>query len=667
MTNEEELFLEGQKIIFMAENLGPPKGISYLNRAANIFTKIVESGNDKKIISGSYINLCRIEYLINMKFNNKGNMDLNIDKDTLERCIKYIDRAESYNKKNSNLILYKVVFYFNGGMYNEAIQVLKRATFKDISMLNNSEILNYKIFVAKQESEDKNGYINRDRIDFLELLYKLVVKMIPTTEQENKILYDVTLSIISILVIAHQNLINECPKRLIRFYSDVELKFETLLPIIVPIVANSCLAASEMDYLEKFIKRCLINPFCINSLTKPIEIIGYKTYLHAIFMAQGRYEECKKIDNESLKIIKNNTTLHNAGSTMFKMKNYKQAIKYLKQALFIYEDETTYKLLGDCYFEYNKFEDAIKYYVKSLAFINEKASTFIKEDGELLVRSIKIGNNSDTKVKLYEGIINCYINLKDYFTALAYNTIAINEFIHEDSFRMLSKMLNNFVDIKKENELKEEQLKIVEEELKKQQKYTRKALLKVSKWAEEIMNIQDIGIEEFVEDNEFEEIEKRLLVIAKYMKSETSLKDITYTKLRRKLLEKYRGIEKRSIDFLATGEFLYYANEGNMMDYAPIMLEFCKVIELELNAYIKRVFKVKSYYTLGKLNKNITRWGNKDLKELLDLITEYRNLSAHSGMIDREKVTYIRKLFFEDGLLDELINIKKSKNLHLEL
>lgn len=667
MINYRELFLEGSKNMNIYESLGHKKGYGYINRARNIFRQIVEECTDSQVISGSYINLSKIEKMLNIEPNTSGNADLVISKDTFNKCMEYIDKAESYNKKNSNLIGYRAMTYLDRGMYNSVIQVLQNATFNDIYVFRSLQNLNYDLFIIKQQREDENGYINRDRIDFLERLYKLVIDMNPKTRQEVEIVSNVVGDIISILVIAHQELVNESPKRLIAFYKDVESRFNELLPIIIPIVGSSCISVDDMEYLEVFIKRCLTNRFCVNSSTRPAVIVGYKSYLHTALLAQGKYDECRKIDKESLKVIKNNTTLHNAGNTMFKMKKYEKAIKYLKQALFIYEDETTYKLLGDCYFEYNKFEEAIKYYVKSLAFINEKSSTFSKIDGEHLVRSVKLGNTSDMKVKLYEGIINCYINLRDYSTALAYNTIATNEFIHEDSFRMMNKMLDNFVDITNENKSKHEQLEIVEKELKKQQEFTRKALLKVNKWAEEIMNIQDIRVEELIDENEFEKLENRLLEIANNMKSETSLNSTTYTKLRRYLLNKYRGIERKSIDFLATGEFLYNANEAHMIDYAPIMLEFCKVIELELNAYIKKIFNIETYYTLGALNKSISKWGNKDLKENLDLITKYRNASAHSGMIDREKVTYVRKLFFEDGFLNELINIKKSKDLNFKL
>jgi hypothetical protein len=92
------------------------------------------------------------------------------------------------------------------------------------------------------------------------------------------------------------------------------------------------------------------------------------------------------------------------------------------------------------------------------------------------------------------------------------------------------------------------------------------------------------------------------------------------------------------------------------------MVEFCKVVENELNVILKQKMNQKKNdknYSLGQLRYKIERIKplNNFVPILVDIIG-YRNGSAHTGSTTCEKTGKVRKLLIEDGWLNFILSQK---------
>ncbi|XZL10173.1 hypothetical protein ACSXBF_02130 [Clostridium perfringens] len=137
--------------------------------------------------------------------------------------------------------------------------------------------------------------------------------------------------------------------------------------------------------------------------------------------------------------------------------------------------------------------------------------------------------------------------------------------------------------------------------------------------------------------------------------SELESLEVSFTEIESSLISKYPNMSKKALKFLTTGEYLYRINENQYVDYAPIMIEYCKVVELELNNYLKNKGVIQDEKMLGYINKIIQNSNMYDVKKYLSDIVKYRNESAHTGSVDREKVEYIREILFEKDFLNLLL------------
>lgn len=108
---------------------------------------------------------------------------------------------------------------------------------------------------------------------------------------------------------------------------------------------------------------------------------------------------------------------------------------------------------------------------------------------------------------------------------------------------------------------------------------------------------------------------------------------------------------------MATAEYLFQHHKDSTIDFAPIMVEFCKVVENELRILLKQ-----DNLTLGQAIQQIEQFKiNPLIKELSKLKEIYlcRNGSAHTGVSTKEKVERIRELLIgSNSVLDAICQMK---------
>jgi tetratricopeptide (TPR) repeat protein len=140
--------------------------------------------------------------------------------------------------------------------------------------------------------------------------------------------------------------------------------------------------------------------------------------------------------------------------------------------------------------------------------------------------------------------------------------------------------------------------------------------------------------------------------------------NIVSTFIEREMQENFRQLSEKSRKFLSTGEYLYRIHQNNpTIDFAPIMIEFCKVVENELNEILKRkkIIDKRKNYTLGQLLYELEREKTNQFKDFITVlrtILQFRNGSAHTGSTDKNKTQKVRELLFEEGWLNYIENKK---------
>ncbi|MER2169455.1 MAG: hypothetical protein ABS938_02350 [Psychrobacillus psychrodurans] len=115
-------------------------------------------------------------------------------------------------------------------------------------------------------------------------------------------------------------------------------------------------------------------------------------------------------------------------------------------------------------------------------------------------------------------------------------------------------------------------------------------------------------------------------------------------------MKKISLLRDKSLLYLSTAEFLYKSNRFELMDFAPIVDEYSKVIENELN---KRL-KLRPKHTLGQLVYYIRE--NKpphyyNYLIVLEKVVAWRNGIAHTSESTIEVVESIRETFYNEDYL----------------
>ena len=452
------------------------------------------------------------------------------------------------------------------------------------------------------------------------------------------------------------------------FFKDHIKKYPETIELYAEEIADICINLNKYDEAEEYIKMALnlIEKLKLNNLEAKHEEFtknkwALKNKLAMIYERQNRFYEAKNLMLEIVEESPNNTTYHNLGCYLMKLKEYDIAKLYLQKALLISQDERSYRIMADTLYFNGEYEKAIEYYKKTIAFAESAKTTFVfKDSNSQKVRSYASEDALlfDKKIA-YENIIHSYIEIEDYINATAYHTLASKEFEFEESFIKINRLLSKLISYE-ENAL--EINKILENtigELENEKKLASSQIGKVKEWAITLIKAQD---KSSVLNNDYDDInwanfELELDNIANLMKnSQLDSTEISFSDIESEFRNKYKNISNKALRFLTTGEYLYRINENEFIDYAPVMIEYCKVVELELNNYLIRNKIIDDYKMLGYINKLLQNSDIYDITKYLNEIIVHRNESAHTASINRKKVDYIRDILFDKGFLDKILD-----------
>ncbi|TWT27736.1 hypothetical protein [Planomicrobium sp. CPCC 101110] len=168
--------------------------------------------------------------------------------------------------------------------------------------------------------------------------------------------------------------------------------------------------------------------------------------------------------------------------------------------------------------------------------------------------------------------------------------------------------------------------------------------------------------EEDLTEEEWRAILNQIHEIALEMKDRSKTDTVDYQVIKIEFKVRYPKLSEKGLNFLSTGEYLYQVHKGIDFDYAPIMVEFSKVIERELNLLLEKMQLGKNL-TLGNINylvadKKILVDKLRGIGSFLTELVKYRNGSAHVGESTQAKVEKVRSLLFDEGWIERIIKEK---------
>lgn len=611
------------------------------NLAIKVFVDIV-NGEDTTYHSGAYVNLarCTLEKMI----QEEGKAGLkNLAKDELIHS--YLDKALYYKPTNQSAFNIFFNYHFAFQRYVEAID--------------------YFLKLDRSLAEQCKGYFmllqdecNKELIEALEKVYKKY----PHYSEVG-------------WLIGHMYMkLEEYPQAYYYYRKMNDRDVEDLSALMgLSLVCNVLKKPAEGE------KYCLNGIYITDKYKKraknkereeEMEEMKQKliTNLGMSYLNQNKYPEVISLLEPKLKHNPNNTDYHNLAHAYYKLQDFKRSLENCEKGLYISEDETTYLLTADNNFALGEYTESINWYKKAIQFIEAGETFFIyDEPNETLSSSSSLIEKEEVHKGAYISIIQASIESKDFILANVYYNLAVEKWPYDNQLFKFKKNIDSMIQAEEEKEEVKQKMEVIHREREQLEKTFNEKINKVKEWAVSLLKLQN-RCKEYVNidsEDDWKIIERQMVEIAHKMVEENK-DNQDYQDIKNKYKTIYPHLNYKSLSFLSTGEFLFHLHEKETMDYAPIMIEYCKVFETELNEVLKKrkLLNKKRNYTLGQilveLENNAPLGWDKFTITLREVI-QYRNGSAHTGQSTREKVSKVRSYLLEDKWLDFILDWKGQK------
>lgn len=119
----------------------------------------------------------------------------------------------------------------------------------------------------------------------------------------------------------------------------------------------------------------------------------------------------------------------------------------------------------------------------------------------------------------------------------------------------------------------------------------------------------------------------------------------------------FSNLDLDSKEFLITAEVLFELHKTSIIDFAPIIVEYCKVVEKQLRIKLGSQLPVNAKMLgqiIGYISRNSIAPYNVYLQDLI-AVNDMRKKSAHTGVLTKQDVISIRNIFYQNNLLANLM------------
>lgn len=619
---------------------------TYLRKALHECEEIIKYKEYFHNMSGVYVTYTnlKIHQFIGKNIDkNQKDKGVLLSQENYKQLLEYNSLATKYRSNNKIAPAQRVLLHLYAGNYEDAIADLKKVSLNQMDAVLQFPYNSTNDLVSIFMNEKNNGYYNKGRVRFLEE----VVKYNPFYLDILNVLQGVHLmgnedDYIRSLDF-YENIIKKCPELIVMCGSTMsQLYFLLQYFSKARDCAQATLNKMDSEYFKEVYEE--------SERDMLIDIIS-RTYI-----GEGMYKEALEVRKEMKNDNSNNTYIHNHAIVLYHNEMYKEAERYFKRAIYIYEDETSLKGLADCYMKMRDFENALVYYKKALYFLKNEDTLFNKEDNGLLVQSSITQKGYKRMInQIYEGIVQTYINLGDFENAQIYNDIACMEDVNNVTSRNMSIVLETLIREKNITIDKERKMEEIKKEIENERDILKSRVNNVREWAIQLFDAQDAILDI---DNDWDTFENKMISIINEMKKEIP-SDYNIKSIRKDIRSRFYYLDETSKDFLCTAEYLYKYNSSSFIDFAPIAIEYSKVIECYLNDIIKKIYRLNKSMTLGNILYNVDKFNYSKLYSLLKDLINLRNKAAHTGICNIENIEFIRNIVYD--LIPILNDIKKNK------
>jgi len=277
-----------------------------------------------------------------------------------------------------------------------------------------------------------------------------------------------------------------------------------------------------------------------------------------------------------------NQNFSNYAELLKRQGKLEDALEWGKKALFIVEDDTTLLVVADIYKKMKQYENAVFMYQKCLEHISVDENVYQFQDinGKQLY---SIASNNSLGVIMFEalkGIISAYSFLREYEQAKAYLLIAKERMPQKSEWEIWEQTLP---EIESANQRYIE----IKEQLSQNSKKAVEQKRSVRQWALQLIQLQNnSGQLNLDENDDWDKYLEKMDEVLNQMVQAVNKDSIIYQNSRNWVNSTYTHLDADAKEFLITAETLYEIHKMSIIDFAPIIVEYCKVVEKQLRVLL---------------------------------------------------------------------------------
>ena len=366
-----------------------------------------------------------------------------------------------------------------------------------------------------------------------------------------------------------------------------------------------------------------------------------------------QFKEAEKVMCDLIEEYPCNQNFSNYAELLKRQGKLEDALEWGKKALFIVEDDTTLLVVADIYKKMKQYENAVFMYQKCLEHISVDENVYQFQDinGKQLY---SIASNNSLGVIMFEalkGIISAYSFLREYEQAKAYLLIAKERMPQKSEWEIWEQTLP---EIESANQRYIE----IKEQLSQNSKKAVEQKRSVRQWALQLIQLQNnSGQLNLDENDDWDKYLEKMDEVLNQMVQAVNKDSIIYQNSRNWVNSTYTHLDADAKEFLITAETLYEIHKMSIIDFAPIIVEYCKVVEKQLRVLLGSQIP-SSMHMLGQIIGVIsTNNIHPYTLYLSDLraVNQLRRNSAHTGLLVRNDADTIRNILYVNNLLNNLV------------
>lgn len=366
-----------------------------------------------------------------------------------------------------------------------------------------------------------------------------------------------------------------------------------------------------------------------------------------------QFKEAEKVMCDLIEEHPCNQNFSNYAELLKQQGKLEDALEWGKKALFIVEDDTTLLVVADIYKKMKQYENAVFMYQKCLEHISVDENVYQFQDinGKQLY---SIASNNSLGMIMFEalkGIISAYSFLREYEQAKAYLLIAKERMPQKSEWEIWEQTLP---EIESANQRYIE----IKEQLSQNSKKAVEQKRSVRQWALQLIQLQNnSGQLNLDENDDWDKYLEKMDEVLNQMVQAVNKDSIIYQNSRNWVNSTYTHLDADAKEFLITAETLYEIHKMSIIDFAPIIVEYCKVVEKQLRVLLGSQIP-SSMHMLGQIIGVIsTNNIHPYTLYLSDLraVNQLRRNSAHTGLLVRNDADTIRNILYVNNLLNNLV------------